>query len=209
MTFSNKANPFEAELKSMPKNSKFGQYFPWDAAKQDFDTSGFDPQLCNHAVCDDDLRRVVAILKKSRYYNPDYIPITCWLIPVSIVLLITTISVLNQQSPLGNVHRRLILVCLVLLLLLPVGLLVLAKRSFIQRSPVRVEKLKQVLKQVQAQIFPNRNVDLRISNLGSFLIIDSSKTIWPSVASKNPSHRRMSAQIGQEDGPLVSLKDIA
>ena len=179
MAFTNRASPFENELKSMPKNSKFGQYIPWSAAKQDFDLASFDGQVCD-CLSLDDLRAVVSALRKSKYYQPGYIPLSCWLIPAVIVGLILLISILNWSNTATAVARRLTLACLILLLLLPVVLMVLAKKAFRNWSPMRVDKLKGLLKELQLTILKNKMAELRISNLGSYLIIDYSKSIWAS-----------------------------
>lgn len=174
MALVNRVSPFEAELRSMPKNTRFGQYLRWNSSIQDYDASNFDTLLTDNKITEDDIKKVLHELRKSRYYAAESIPLACWMIPITIIFLLVIISLLNNIS--STVLSRIgVLICLALLFILPVLLMVIAKRSASRRDNERVEKLKKLLKTVQAAILPEKNVDLRISSLGSYLIIDTSK----------------------------------
>ena len=177
MSWTKRASPFESELKAMPKNTRYGQYFPWSILKQDYDLSKFDSALCDECITENELNQVFEKLRKNSYYSADYIPFACWIIPFVITTLIITIAIINQFR-LTVVLRRLILVCFALLLILPITLMAIAKRVARNRNPKRVDKLKRELRDLQLRTLNNKDVELRISNLGSYIVLDTSKCVW-------------------------------
>jgi len=171
--------PFETELKAIPINSRYGQYMPWEIGEQVYNLSGFDPTLCDHAISPEEVRRIHTLLQKNKYFKADHIPLTCWSIPIVIIVLIMVISYLNRERPLSSARKFSILFALALLLILPVILMVIAKNSSANRDGRRVDELKKALKSIQSTVLAGRNIDLRISSLGSYLIIDTSKISVP------------------------------
>ena len=157
MSSSGKFTPFEVELRCMPKSNRLAQYFPWDTQKQDYDIDCFDPALADHKVSNETLVKILEGLRKSGFYTAEYIPIQCWLIPVCIVLLIIGVSLVGRNSSSPEVLQRIIIIVLtVLMILLPVGLLVAARRKVSWRDQVRVSKLKELIKDIQAQHLPTK-----------------------------------------------------
>ena len=176
MSSSGKFTPFEVELRSMPKSNRLAQYFPWDTTMQDYNIDSFDPTLADNKVSSETLVKVLESLRKSDFFAAEYIPVQCWLIPVSIALLILGVSLVGQNnSEPGVLQRVLTIILTVLMILLPVGLLMAARRKVSWREQVRVSKLKGLIKDLQTKYFPDNGVDLRISSLGSYLILDTSR----------------------------------
>lgn len=200
MTLSLRWGPFEAELRSIPRNSGFGQYLPWNTRTHGYDTSEFDPRLCEGQLSLEELRLIIEQLQTSPYYRIDRVPIPCWLIPPIVVFLIVTISLLNRDRPFSLVRRLIIMLCLALMLILPVLLMWAAKRVSARRDRERVGRLKTALKRLQAAHLANRGVDLRISSLGSYLVIDTSRGL---LGALNQSHNLPAAIIAPSDLNLL------
>lgn len=165
---------FEAELRAIPRNSVYGQYLPWDFKEHTYTLSNFDQNLAQGLVSREELRLMLRLLRQSNYYQVDQIPWSCWAIPLVILVLIVAISVVGAVRPSTTLTRNIQLACLILLLILPVLLMILAKRTSHARDSARVTNLKLSLRRIQSQLFADRPVDLRISSLGAYLIIDTS-----------------------------------
>ena len=91
--------------------------------------------MCDGIVNYDDIQKIFHEMRKSKFYNADYIPCACWLVPFVIVFLVLAVILLNLHQPVSAVRRWCILFCLIMLILAPVFLMVKAKRSAQMREP--------------------------------------------------------------------------
>lgn len=189
---------FCEELQKVPPSSRTCQYIRWNESKEDFDIDDFDENLLpsinpssqpDKPICaalrTRDLKDLLQELKKNEFYAPSKIPISCIIIPVTILALLGTITAINRTGPhkteqeirdrTTNFMRNFgIFVCFVGLLIVPIILIGIAKRATFRRSNRRVKELKDSLKRLGPKYIRTSGIDLRMSCQGSFLIIDTS-----------------------------------
>ena len=159
---------FEEELRNAPLTSEYQFVCPWDPQLESYDISSCNPHLSNGMVTQGDLTQVVHALQTSKRFQPNISFWGRWMVIIMLIVgcVFAVASVARRNKPL--LYLPIILGTAFVCILVLASMSKRTRKYQIRRS----RDLSNICNQLQETLFKGRNVFLRISPLGSYIIVE-------------------------------------
>lgn len=179
---------FETELSTAPYTSSTQYVFKWSRELRDYDTSSYSPMLSNNVVRREDVDLVINTLKQSPLYDAQYTKCPCpaWSIAVFIPLIVFGfmggfVYYVVSSARQGKFNPFIMPIGMVVLVVFILAVVFISRSCCTVDYAKRRAELEPLLRSLQSSVFDAKGVYLRLSTLGSYIVMELTFKIQPGV----------------------------